>query len=165
MATTVSTSRAAQANTTPTRTTNTTRVGAPTGSRNAVVASPSAPSPTTLMNAKDISTALEFVMREDVLPEPPQVTAAVIPLRYQAATVIAKTLGGSRISGKAADYKYAAGTPEVIINNAVREFLRRAHMPEMWQNAGRMLQLAYQMNIKWDSSILKPNHRKIMGLT
>ena len=153
-----------QSNTAPTNTTTTSRVASPSRPQNTIAASPSA-RPVTLMNSKAILTALEFVMREDIDLEPPQVTAAVIPLRYQAAIVIAKTLGGSRISGPSADYKYASGTPEVIVNMAVRDFLRRAHTPEAWQNAGRMLQLAYQMNIRWDSTILKPSHRKIMGVS
>jgi len=96
--------------------------------------------------------------------EPAPVTAAVTPLRYQAATVIAKTLGGARISGPMTDFKLAGGTPEQLINIALRAYLRVAHTVESWHTTGRMLELARSMNIKWDPTILSPSHRKIMDL-
>lgn len=96
--------------------------------------------------------------------ESPAVATAVIPLRFQAATLIAKTLGGSRISGPMANFNVSGGTPEVMVNMGLRAFLRQAHTQEAWHEAGRMLQLAKQMHINWDESLLRPTHRTTMGL-
>ena len=126
--------------------------------KNATIAAP-----TTLTQSFDLLQALTGRLREGKgKDEPKVVTVAVTPLRYQAATVIAKTLAGSRISGHVADMKLSGGTPEQLVNLAVRIFLRYAHTIEAWHDAGRMLQLAQQMDIHWDESILSPEHRKAM---
>lgn len=150
-----------------------------------------APRPIPMMNSLDLLQSLKLRMVEAAKPElapqtakgkaptgksdplvskgsgkkePAPVTAAVTPLRYQAATVIAKTLGGARISGPMTDFKLAGGTPEQLINIALRAYLRVAHTVESWHTTGRMLELARSMNIKWDPTILSPSHRKIMDL-
>lgn len=98
--------------------------------------------------------------------EPAEVTTAVVPLRFQAATLIASTLTGSRMSGVefAGDTIRKNGTPEQLVNNALRQFLRNSHSQETWQNVGNMLTLARQMDINWDDTILRPDHRKLLGL-
>jgi hypothetical protein len=96
--------------------------------------------------------------------EPTEVTAAVTPLRYQAATVIAQILGGSRISGHMAQFKQSMSSPEQMIDVALRIFLRNSHTPEAWADAGRMLELAKSMKIAWNDKVLSQRHREIMDL-
>lgn len=130
------------------------------------VASPSYSASRPLMASRDLLRALESRLLEAPgdASEPPKVTAAVTPLRYQAATVVAKTLGGSRISGPSIDFRLSSGTPEQLVNYGLRAFLRVSHTPESWHNAGRMLQLARQMGINWNDAMLTPTHRKVMDL-
>lgn len=72
-----------------------------------------------------------------------------IPLRMQAATVIANSLGGTKPGTKV-----AGTTPEDMVNIAIRTWRNGSHTPEGWAIGAKMLKLADQMGIKWDKSLL-----------
>jgi len=79
----------------------------------------------------------------------------MVPLRMQAAMVIAKSLGSVKGSGQTADFRVSGGTPESIVNQAVRVWLSGSHTNEGWALGAKMLKLAKSMGIKWDENLLK----------
>ena len=104
------------------------------------------------------------VAPDDAEGEDPTVADTLVPLRFQAATIIAKTLGGARISGAVQDFRSGGGTPAQLVDFAVRMFIRNAHSPEGWAMAGSMLRQAHLMEIPWNIKLLSSEQRKLMGL-
>jgi len=75
--------------------------------------------------------------------------------RMQAAMVIAKSLGSVKGSGQTANFNVSGGTPESIVNQAVRVWLSGSHSNEGWALGAKMLKVAKSMGIKWDENLLK----------
>lgn len=88
----------------------------------------------------------------------------MVPLRVQAAMVIAKSLGGVKGSGQTADFRVSGSTPESIVNQAIRVWVSGSHTPEAWKLGGQMLKVAKSMGIKWDEKLIRPSTRKAIGL-
>lgn len=92
-----------------------------------------------------------------------------VPMRLQAAMVIAKSLGSVKGTGQIApDIKLAGGSPESIVNQAIRVWLQGSHTPEGWALGAKMLKLARHMGINWDAKLvqskLAPITLKKLGL-
>lgn len=105
---------------------------------------------------KDVSAILDYMKYEEAEP----VTEAdnkdaMIPLRMQAAMVIAKSLGTVKGSGQSTDIRVSGGTPESIVNQAIRVWLSGSHTSEGWALGAKMLKLAKQMGIKWDDALVR----------
>jgi len=88
----------------------------------------------------------------------------MVPLRMQAAMVIAKSLGGVKGSGQTADFRVSGSTPESIVNQAIRVWVSGSHTPEAWKLGGQMLKVAKSMGISWDEKLIRPATRKAIGL-
>ena len=95
--------------------------------------------------------------------EPPEVSAATGPLRMQAARIVAKVLGSSRAGGRMQKYVPRGNTPEEMIDNAVPVFLQNKHDREAWMDGGEHLRLIRGMNIRWNTKLIEPKYRAIMG--
>ncbi len=88
----------------------------------------------------------------------------VVPLRMQAAMVIAKALGSVRGTGQSIVFKASSSSPEAVVNQALRVWLSGSHTPEGWSLGAKMLKLAKEMGIKWDDKLVRPATRKALGL-
>jgi len=75
--------------------------------------------------------------------------------RMQAAMVIAKSLGSVKGSGQTADFRVSGGTPESIVNQAIRVWLSGSHTNEGWTLGAKMLKVAKSMGIKWDNTLIR----------
>ena len=112
---------------------------------------------------KDISAVLDYMKYEETEPvsdEEPITEAdekdAMVPLRMQAAMVIAKSLGTVKGSGQIGpDMRVSGGTPESIVNQAIRVWLSGSHTNEGWALGAKMLKLAKSMGIKWDEKLVR----------
>jgi len=106
---------------------------------------------------KDVSAILDYMKYEEAEPvaEADEKKDAMVPLRMQAAMVIAKTLGGDRSASQQVDYKPSGGAPEAIVNQAIRIWLSGSHTNEGWALGAKMLKLAKQMGIKWDETLVR----------
>ena len=107
---------------------------------------------------KDVSAILDYMKYEEAEPvaEADEKKDAMVPLRMQAAMVIAKTLGGDRSASQQVDYKPSSGgAPEAIVNQAIRIWLSGSHTNEGWALGAKMLKLAKSMGIKWDESLVR----------
>ena len=80
----------------------------------------------------------------------------------QAAKIIAKSLTGSESRGLTG--KGWKKTPHEIIDDAVRHFLKGRHTPKAWQIAGKMLNKATLLGIKWTQKLIQPTTRKAMKM-
>ncbi len=99
------------------------------------------------------------------LTEAPTKLGRPAPVRRQmdAALIIYKSLTGSE------DKRGLTGsgwkkTPQDVINDAVRHFLKGRHTPEGWRIAGKILNKATELGIKWDQKLLKPMTRYAMKM-
>jgi len=94
---------------------------------------------------------------------------AMVPLRMQAALVIAKSLGTVKGSGQTVDFRVSGGSPEAIVNQAIRVWLSGSHTNEGWALGAKMLKLAKSMGIKWDEKLVRqrltPLTLKKLGLS
>jgi hypothetical protein len=81
------------------------------------------------------------------------------PVRQQmdAALIIYKSL-----TGRTARVAYRTSVD--VINDAVRYFMKGRHTPEAWHIAGKMLNKATELGIKWDQKLIKPATRKAMHM-
>lgn len=112
---------------------------------------------------KDIGAVLDYMKYEETEPvsdEEPITEAdekdAMVPLRMQAAMVIAKSLGTVKGSGQIGpDLRVSGGTPESIVNQAIRVWLSGSHTNEGWALGAKMLKLAKSMGIKWDEKLVR----------
>lgn len=86
---------------------------------------------------------------------PAETKVAVVPVQKQAAATIAKKFG---VEVDPDD------DPASIINAALENYLKSSHSRSEWEDAGRMLALAKNMDIEWNQSLLKSVHRKVMQL-
>ena len=89
--------------------------------------------------------------------------AAPVGRQMDAARIIHKSLTGSE------DKRGLTGsgwkkTPQDVINDAVRHFLKGRHTPEGWRIAGKILNKATELGIKWDQKLLKPMTRYAMKM-
>ena len=86
------------------------------------------------------------------------------PVRQQmdAARIIYKSLTGSESRGLTG--KGWKKTPPDVINAAVLLFLMGRHTPEGWRIAGKILNKATELGIKWDQKLLKPMTRYAMKM-
>lgn len=128
---------------------------------------------------KDITAILDYMQFEEKEPktemdvtveaDTPTAKSPMVPLRMQAAMVIAKTLGGDRSASQQIDFKPSGGSPEAIVNQAIRYWLQGSHTNEGWALGAKMLMLAKQMGIKWDDTLLRkkftPQSLKKLGLS
>jgi len=73
--------------------------------------------------------------------------------RMQAAMVIAKSLGSVKGSGQTADFRVSGGTPESIVNQAIREFGCLDHIP---MKGGRLVPKCSRLQNRWASSGIIP---------
>lgn len=83
-----------------------------------------------------------------------EVEDPVVPMRMQAAMVIAKALGSVKATGQFADFKAVSGSPEALVNQALRVWMSGSHTPEGWALGAKMLKLAKDMGIKWDYKLI-----------
>lgn len=102
--------------------------------------------------------AAPFQQRLPTMKEP------VVPLRMQAAMVVAKALGSVRGTGQLANFNVSSSSPEALVNQALRVWLSGSHTPEGWALGAKMLKLAKEMGIKWDEKLVRPATRKALGL-
>ena len=87
---------------------------------------------------------------------------ASVSQQMQAAKIIAKSLTGSESRGlTGTGWKK---TPHEIIDDAVRHFLKGRHTPKAWQIAGKMLNKATLLGIKWNQKLIQPTTRKAMKM-
>ena len=87
---------------------------------------------------------------------------ASVSQQMQAAKIIAKSLTGSESRGLTG--KGWKKTPHEIIDDAVRHFLKGRHTPKAWQIAGKMLNKATLLGIKWNQKLIQPTTRKAMKM-
>jgi hypothetical protein len=105
---------------------------------------------------KDITAILDYMKYEEVDPlNEAEEKDAMVPLRMQAAMVIAKSLGTVKQSGQSTELRISGGTPEAIVNQAIRVWLSGSHTPEGWALGAKMLKLAKSMGIKWDEKLVR----------
>ena len=106
---------------------------------------------------KDVSAILDYMKYEEAEPvaEADEKKDAMVPLRMQAAMVIAKSLGSVKGSGQSTDLRVSGGTPESIVNQAIRVWLSGSHTNEGWALGAKMLKLAKSMGIKWDEKLVR----------
>ena len=88
--------------------------------------------------------------------------AAPVGRQMDAARIIHKSLTGSESRGLTG--KGWKKTPQDVINDAVRHFLKGRHTPEGWRIAGKILNKATELGIKWDQKLLKPMTRYAMKM-
>lgn len=93
--------------------------------------------------------AAPFQQRLPTMKEP------VVPMRMQAAMVVAKALGSVRGTGQSADFKVSSSSPEALVNQALRVWLSGSHTNEGWALGAKMLKLAKEMGIKWDEKLVR----------
>ena len=93
--------------------------------------------------------AAPFQQRLPTMKEP------VVPMRMQAAMVVAKALGSVRGTGQSTDFKVSSSSPEALVNQALRVWLSGSHTNEGWALGAKMLKLAKEMGIKWDEKLLR----------
>jgi hypothetical protein len=113
-----------------------------------------------LDQVNDVTTILHYRRRGGK-----QLKEAVTPLgrpapasqQMQAALIIYKSL-----TGRAARVAYRTSVD--VINDAVRYFMKGRHTPEAWHIAGKMLNKATELGIKWDQKLIKPATRKAMHM-
>ena len=87
---------------------------------------------------------------------------ASVSQQMQAAKIIAKSLTGSESRGlTGTGWKK---TPHEIIDDAVRHFLKGRHTPKAWHIAGKMLNKATLLGIKWNQKLIRPTTRKAMKM-
>lgn len=87
---------------------------------------------------------------------------ASVSQQMQAAKIIAKSLTGSESRGlTGTGWKK---TPHEVIDDAVRHFLKGRHTPKAWQIAGKMLNKATLLGIKWNQKLIRPTTRKSMKM-
>ena len=93
---------------------------------------------------------------------------ASVGQQMQAALIIYKSLTGraasARISYDGSKPEGAQRMPLDVINEAVRYFMKGRHTPEAWHIAGKMLNKATELGIKWDQKLIKPTTRKAMHM-
>ena len=82
---------------------------------------------------------------------------APVRQQMQAALIIYKSL-----TGRTARVAYRTSVD--VINDAVRYFMKGRHTPEAWHIAGKMLNKATELGIKWDQKLIKPATRKAMHM-
>lgn len=105
---------------------------------------------------KDITAVIDYMKYEEADPiNEAEEKDAMVPLRMQAAMVIAKSLGTVKGSGQSADLRISGGTPEAIVNQAIRVWLSGSHTNEGWALGAKMLKLAKSMGIKWDEKLVR----------
>ena len=113
-----------------------------------------------LDQVNDVTTILHYRRRGGK-----QLKEAVTPLgrpapvgqQMQAALIIYKSL-----TGRTARVAYRTSVD--VINDAVRYFMKGRHTPEAWHIAGKMLNKATELGIKWDQKLIKPATRKAMHM-
>ena len=88
--------------------------------------------------------------------------AAPVGRQMDAARIIHKSLTGSESRGLTG--KGWKKTPQDVIDDAVRHFLKGRHTPEGWRIAGKILNKATELGIKWDQKLLKPMTRYAMKM-
>ena len=93
--------------------------------------------------------AAPFQQRLPTMKEP------VVPMRMQAAMVVAKALGSVRGTGQSTDFKVSSSSPEALVNQALRVWLSGSHTNEGWALGAKMLKLAKEMGIKWDEKLVR----------
>ena len=111
----------------------------------------------------DITAILDYMMFEESDPIVPhedepikEASDPAVPMRLQAAMVIAKSLGSVKGTGQIApEIKVSGGSPESIVNQAIRVWLQGSHTNEGWALGAKMLKLAKHMGINWDEKLLK----------
>ena len=82
--------------------------------------------------------------------------------QMQAAKIISKSLTGDESRGlTGTGWKK---TPHEIIDDAVRHFLKGRHTPKAWHIAGKMLNKATLLGIKWNQKLIRPTTRKAMKM-
>lgn len=96
-----------------------------------------------------VAAAAPFQQRLPTMKEP------VVPMRMQAAMVVAKALGSVRGTGQSADFKVSSSSPEALVNQALRVWLSGSHTNEGWALGAKMLKLAKEMGIKWDEKLVR----------
>ena len=96
-----------------------------------------------------VAAAAPFQQRLPSMKEP------VVPMRMQAAMVVAKALGSVRGTGQSADFKVSSSSPEALVNQALRVWLSGSHTNEGWALGAKMLKLAKEMGIKWDEKLVR----------
>ena len=79
-----------------------------------------------------------------------------------AARIIHKSLTGSESRGLTG--KGWKKTPQDVIDDAVRHFLKGRHTPKGWRIAGKILNKATELGIKWDQKLIKPMTRYAMKM-
>ena len=124
-----------------------------------------------LDQVNDVTTILHYRRRGGK-----QLKEAVTPLgrpapvgqQMQAALIIYKSLTGraasARVSYDGSKPEGAQRMPLDVINEAVRYFMKGRHTPEAWHIAGKMLNKATELGIKWDQKLIKPTTRKAMHM-
>ena len=113
-----------------------------------------------LDQVNDVTTILHYRRRGGK-----QLKEAVTPLgrpapasqQMDAALIIYKSL-----TGRPARVAYRTSVD--VINDAVRYFMKGRHTPEAWHIAGKMLNKATELGIKWDQKLIKPTTRKAMHM-
>ena len=113
-----------------------------------------------LDQVNDVTTILHYRRRGGK-----QLKEAVTPLgrpapasqQMDAALIIYKSL-----TGRPARVAYRTSVD--VINDAVRYFMKGRHTPEAWHIAGKMLNKATELGIKWDQKLIKPATRKAMHM-
>ena len=88
--------------------------------------------------------------------------AAPVGRQMDAARIIHKSLTGSESRGLTG--KGWKKTPQDVIDDAVRHFLKGRHTPKGWRIAGKILNKATELGIKWDQKLLKPMTRYAMKM-
>jgi hypothetical protein len=113
-----------------------------------------------LDQVNDASTILHYRMRGGKqFKEAVTKLGRPAPVRQQmdAALIIYKSL-----TGRTARVAYRTSVD--VINDAVRYFMKGRHTPEAWHIAGKMLNKATELGIKWDQKLIKPATRKAMHM-
>jgi len=87
---------------------------------------------------------------------------APVNQQMKAAQIIAKSLTGRESRGLTG--KGWKKTPHEVIDDAVRHFLKGRHTPEGWRIAGKILNKATELGIKWNQKLIRPTTRKAMKM-
>ena len=85
---------------------------------------------------------------------------AAVNQQVDAARIIYKSLTGRKPS--VATVRVLS--PHNVINDAVIDFLKGRHTPDGWRIAGKILNKATELGIKWDQKLLKPMTRYAMKM-
>lgn len=95
------------------------------------------------------------VSESSKIVEADQPKDAMVPLRMQAAMVIAKSLGTVKGTGQSTELRVSGSSPDAIVNQAIRVWLSGSHTPEGWALGAKMLKLAKSIGIKWDEKLVR----------